>query len=281
MAQETANRQVAHRQTLQPTRHTRGGALIVGASSGIGAALAQTLAAQGYMLALVARRADALGTLCGALNSQYASVDGAPPVARAYPHDVRDYDAAPDLFARIRDELAPEPLRLVVYVAGVMPRGEETGENDASWTFAEERETVETNLIGAIRWLDLAADTFTQAGGGALIGVSSVAGERGRRGNSAYMASKAGLSVYLESLRYRLHGRGVRVVTVKPGYVATPMVEGLTLPKPLVVSAGVVARRIAQVAERGPLVVYVPGWWRAIMAGVRSLPAAAMTRLPV
>ncbi|MEO7003116.1 MAG: SDR family NAD(P)-dependent oxidoreductase [Ktedonobacterales bacterium] len=276
MAQETANRQVTQAQTMQPIRRagTRGGALIVGASSGIGAALAQTLAALGYTLALVARRADVLTTLCDTLNGQYT---GATPIARAYPHDVRDYDAAPDLFTRICDELAPEGLRLVVYVAGVMPRGE----NESSWTFAEERDTVETNLIGAIRWLDLAADTFTQAGRGAIVGVSSVAGERGRRGNSVYMASKAGLSVYLESLRYRLHGSGVRVVTVKPGYVATPLVAGLALPKPLVVSAETVARRIAQVAERGPQVVYIPGWWWAIMAGVRSLPAFAMTRLPI
>jgi NAD(P)-dependent dehydrogenase (short-subunit alcohol dehydrogenase family) len=130
-----------------------------------------------------------------------------------------------------------------------------------------------------MRWLALAADVFAQQRRGALVGVSSVAGDRGRNGNGAYMASKAGLSVYLESLRYRLARRGVRVVTIKPGFVATPMIGDAKPPRPLVISAEQAAHRIAEVCERGPEVVYVPARWGVIMTIVRSLPSFVMKRL--
>jgi decaprenylphospho-beta-D-erythro-pentofuranosid-2-ulose 2-reductase len=132
-----------------------------------------------------------------------------------------------------------------------------------------------------MRWLGLAAESFVRAGEGVIVGVSSVAGDRGRRGNSAYMASKAGLSTYLESLRYRLRGTGVRVVTIKPGYVATPMTADLKLPQALTIPPERAAKRIAQAARKSSGVVYVPGYWAPIMWGIRQLPAAAMARLPI
>ena len=137
---------------------------------------------------------------------------------------------------------------------------------------------IETNLLGAMRWLDLGAELFSRQGRGSLVGVSSVAGDRGRYGNSAYMASKAGLSVYLESLRYRLARRGVRVVTVKPGFVATRMIADKQPPRPLVISADAAARQMAEVCERGPEVVYVPARWGWIMRVVRAAPSFVMKR---
>jgi short-subunit dehydrogenase len=247
------------------------GALILGASSGIGAALAHELAQQGYRLALVGRNEAALAALTNEINGEYAG----SPQARGYPCDVRAFDDAPALYQRISEEMGGA-LRLVVYLAGIMPRGQ-----DGAWTFEEERAMVETNLLGAMRWLDLAAQSFTRAGAGAIVGVSSIAGDRGRRGNSAYMASKAGLSTYLESLRYRLRGTGVRVVTVKPGYVATPMTADLKLPQALTITPERAAKRIAQAARKSSGVVYVPGYWAPIMWGIRQLPAAAMARLPI
>ncbi len=249
----------------------RPGAIIVGASSGVGAALADELARRGYQLALVARRAPELEAVAARLNASGSSV------ARVYPHDVRDYDAAPALFAQIRADLGAAPLTLLVYASGVLA----APDADSAWNFASEREMVETNLIGALRWLALGAELFATQGHGALVGVSSVAGDRGRAGNGAYMASKAGLSTYLESLRYRLARRGVRVVTIKPGFVATAMLAGAKPPRPLVISARQAARRIAEVCERGPEVVYVPARWGAIMAIVRALPAVVMKRLTI
>lgn len=255
----------------------RPGALILGASGGTGAALARELARRGYTLALVARRGDELTALSDELNTRGGEASAAP-IAYIYENDVRDYDAAPALFERIRRDLGASgsELRLVVYAAGVMPRESEAG----GWRFDDERAMIETNLTGAVRWLDLAAETFARSGSGTIVGISSVAGDRGRKGNSVYMATKAGLSTYLESLRYRLAGTGVRVVTAKPGYVATPMVAGLRTPRPLTISPQIAARLIAKRSERGPTVAYIPRYWRAIMAVIRAIPAWLMPRLP-
>lgn len=259
-------------ETTQPTPSQRkGGALVIGASSGIGAALARELARRGYTVALVARRED----LLAALRDEIQRSSG-PNGARVYPHDVRDYDAAPDLLQQIVTNLGAQPLRLVIYTAGIMPESE-----SGVWPFAQEREMLETNTLGAMRWLGLAADVLAARGGGTLVGVSSVAGDRGRRGNGAYQASKAALSTWLESLRYRLKGSGVRVTTIKPGYVATAMTAGMKLPQRAILPVDEAARRIVTAAERGRVVVYMPGYWRPVMWTVRQLPAFLMTRLPV
>ncbi|HEY7340392.1 MAG TPA: SDR family NAD(P)-dependent oxidoreductase, partial [Ktedonobacterales bacterium] len=174
-------------QTQQAPANAAGrGALVIGASSGIGAAVAHELARRGYTLALVARREDMLSSLCDEINAEAGRES-----ARAYTHDVRDYDAAPALLHQIVTDLGGQTLQMVVYTAGVMPLADiATG----VWPFADERAMLETNTIGAIRWLELAADLFEARGSGTLVGVSSVAGERGRRGNSAYQASKAALT---------------------------------------------------------------------------------------
>lgn len=244
------------------------GALIIGASSGMGAALARRLVKAGYRVALVARREDALDALAQELNAGSTST----PVAFAYPHDVRLVDDAPALFTRLAADVAP--LDLVIYAAGTMPRIV-TGES-----FEAERAILETNVVGALRWLGLAADYFERQGHGTLVGISSVAGDRGRPGNGAYMASKAALTSYLESLRYRLKPRGVRVVTVKPGFVATEMTQGLKTPKPLTISADNAANRIVRAATRGRAIAYIPGYWGAIMWLVRKMPSSMVARMP-
>ena len=250
----------------------RAGALVVGASGGLGTAMARELARQGYRVALVGRRQDALDALCRELNASAGGSGAGEPVARTYAHDVRDYDAAPALFARIAADVAP--LRMVVYAAGVMPRIK-TGTS-----FADERDIIEVNVTGALRWLSLAADHFEAQGTGTIIGLSSVAGDRGRPGNGAYQASKAALSSYLDSLRFRLAPRGVRVVTAKPGYVWTEMTAGLPLAKPLTIMPDRAARGVLRAAARGKSVAYVPGYWRAIMWLVRRMPASMVARLP-
>lgn len=251
----------------------RGGALVIGASSGIGAEVARELARRGYRVALVARRAAELRALAATITVSHDLDD-----VHVYPADVRDYAAAPALFDRITAdlEMAGASLRLVVYAAGVMPAPQ-----DGAWSFDDQREMIEVNLIGAARWLDLAAAYFVPRKMGCITGVSSVAGDRGRKGNTAYMASKAGMSVYLESLRYRIASAGVRVVTVKPGFVDTPMIAGAKTPRALTASPAAVARRIADAAERGPEVVYTPWYWAVILAVVKALPAAIMKRLAV
>jgi short-subunit dehydrogenase len=252
-------------------------AVVIGASTGIGAALGRKLVEKGFLVALVARRAEKLALLAAELNERFPA-RAIAPVARAYPHDVRDFDSIAELLDRIRHDMGESggELSVVVYAAGTMPPGER-----GHWTFEEERSTLETNLMGAMAWLEASADVLGRIGRGTIVGISSVAGDRGRKGNSAYMASKAGLSTYLESLRYRLHGTGVRVVTVKPGYVATPMTADMKLPRPLVISADEAAASIVRLCLGGGTVAYVPGYWRLVMLVIKSLPAAVLVRLPI
>jgi short-subunit dehydrogenase len=250
------------------------GAIVVGASSGIGAEVARELTRRGYHVAPVARRVAELHTLAAAITVRQDLIAN----ERVYPYDVRDYDGAPALFAQITSDLEAggAPLALLVYAAGVMPDAGPDG-----WSFDDERAMIEVNLLGGIQWSDLAAAYFGSRKAGAIIGLSSVAGDRGRKGNSAYMASKAGLSVYLESLRYRLAGSGVRIVTVKPGFVNTPMTASAQTPPALTASAQTVARRIADAATGGFEVVYTPWYWRPIMTVIKLIPGFLMKRLAI
>ena len=114
-----------------------------------------------------------------------------------------------------------------------------------------------------------------------IIGVGSVAGDRGRASNYVYGAAKAGFAAYLSGLRARLHGSGVRVLTVKPGYVATAMLSGRRVPALLVASPGRVARDIRRAVLRGHDVLYTPLWWRPLLAAYRILPENLAKRLRV
>ena len=246
----------------------------------MGAALARRLVARGYQVALVARQRERLDALCAELNNGSAAarsqakadVSDGRLVAAAYAFDVTESTGAPELFARITEEVAP--LRLVIYAAGTMPRV------TTAQSFDDERAMVEVNVIGALRWLGLAAHYLEREGRGTLVGISSVAGDRGRPGNGAYMASKAALSTYLDALRYRLQPHGVRVLTAKPGYVATDLTAGLKLPKPLTISADRAAAGILRAVDRGRAVAYVPGYWSPIMRLVRALPRSIVARMP-
>ncbi|HYE78468.1 MAG TPA: SDR family NAD(P)-dependent oxidoreductase, partial [bacterium] len=144
-------------------------ALVVGASSGIGAACAAELVKRGYRVALVARRGDLLDQLAAKLN-QKAGMEAALP----FPHDVTAYDEIPALFDHIAAALGG--LSVIIYAAGVMyPIGRE------EYDFGKDRAMVEVNLLGAVAWLNQAADLFRRIGGGTIIGISSIAGERGRK----------------------------------------------------------------------------------------------------
>lgn len=248
------------------------GAIVVGASSGIGAEVARELARSGYHVSLVARRVAELQSLAAAITVRHDLVDN----VRVYPYDVREYDGAAALFAQITADLEAvgAPPRLLVYAAGVMPAAGPDG-----WSFDDERAMIEVNLLSAIQWIDLAAAYFAPRKSGVIVGVSSVAGDRGRKGNSAYMASKAGLSAYLESLRYRLAAVGVRVVTVKPGFVDTPMTAGVQTPPALTTTPQAVAARIAGAATGGFEVVYTPWYWRPIIGIIKLIPGFLMKRM--
>lgn len=244
-------------------------AVVIGASSGIGEQLARQLAAAGAQVALVARRIDRLTGIAQDLNAGTGR-----EIARAYSHDVRDWHSTSDLFRTIAADLGG--VDLVIYCAGILPK---IGERE--YPVASDVDVIETNFVGAVAWLDEAAARFDVMGEGTIVGISSVAGDRGRVGNPVYNAAKAGLDTYLEALRARLARRGVVVLTVKPGFTRTAQVEGVTLPDRLVTSPEAVARQALAAAAAKKRVAYTPGWWRWIMFAVRLIPAPVFERLRV
>lgn len=230
-------------------------AIVIGASVGIGAEIVRQLVGQGSKVAAVARRMPELEKLQAELGTDKVLI---------YAHDVRSFDEAPGLFDQIVADLGG--VDLFLYNAGVMPRIEES-----EYDFRKDREMMEVNIIGAMAWLNPVSAFMEARRAGTIVGISSVAGDRGRRGNPAYHTSKAALTTYLEALRNRLSRYGVTVVTVKPGPVETAMTTGLKLP--LMIKADEAARGALALAVAGTSEGYVPVAWWPIMTVIRMVPS--------
>jgi len=165
-------------------------------------------------------------------------------------------------------------LDLLVYAAGVMPRV-----RPDEFDTPTDAEILAVNTLGAIAWCNPAAELFQSQRRGTIVGISSIAGDRGRKGNPVYGASKAALAHYLEALRNRLSDFNVRVCTIKPGFVETPMTAGLDLPG--AISAAAAARTIADYARRGSGVRYVPLKWLGVSLVIRSIPSFLFRRITI
>ena len=242
--------------------------IIIGASEGIGAVLARRLAREGYTLALLARRADKLETLCGEINQMTGETR-----AQAYVHDVAEYEAVPSLLRRIVADLGG--LDLVVFVAGVnYPPG-----GIDKYNFENDRRMIEVNLIGAMAWLSPVAEMFQSARAGQIVGVGSVAGDRGRVGNPGYNTSKAGLATYLEALRNRLTRHGVNVLTVKPGFVQTEMLKAAQGATPFTIPTEKAVEDIWTAIKKRKQVIYTASIWRWIMLAIQHTPSFIFRRL--
>lgn len=242
-------------------------AVVVGASSGIGAAIAMQLAATGCHVALIARREAELKHIADEINA------AGSPLASVYIHDVREYETVPALMQQIARDIGG--IDLIVYSSGIMP-----AIAPDEYSFDKDRQMIEVNLLGAIAWLNEAAQRFERAKAGTIIGISSVAGERGRRGSPVYGTTKAALDTYLESLRNRLSRYGVQVVTVKPGPVATPMTADLDQKSLLLlITADKAAAAILSGAGRGRTLIYVPWLWQPIILIIRAIPSFLFRKL--
>lgn len=240
-----------------------GTALVIGATSDIGRAIGRALARDGWALQLAARDATRLANEAADL-----ALRGAGEVAQ-WRCDVLEEGAA----AALAGALEPLP-DVAICVVGEL--GEQAGgERDAA---AAER-VMHTNYIGPALLLGTLAERFEARGGGVLVALSSVAGERGRASNYLYGSAKAGLTAFLSGLRNRLHPSGVHVVTVLPGFVATRMTDGMALPPALTTTPEAVATQVVRAIKRRRNVVYSKPLWRLIMAIVRALPEAAFKRL--
>jgi short-subunit dehydrogenase len=209
-----------------------------------------------------------LKVLCDEVNQIYGETR-----AVLYEHDVTAYDQVPDLFRKIVADLGG--LDLFVYVAGVIyfPMMDE-------YNFKEDYNMVEVNLLGAMAWMSQVAPVFQSMRGGQIVGVSSVAGDRGRVSNPGYNTSKAGFTCYLEALRNRLTRHGVNVITIKPGQVKTGVFNLPNAPKPmLAVTPEQAADGIWNAIKKRKQVVYVSGVWRWVMLMLRHIPSIIFRRL--
>jgi short-subunit dehydrogenase len=244
---------------------------ISGASSGLGAALARHYAAQGAVLGLTARRSHELESLAASLPSR----------AHAYALDVTDAAAqcraAADFIARAG---LPD---IVIANAGISV-GTLTEEVDDLAAFAR---VMAVNVQGVVNTFHPFVAAMRSRGSGRLAGIASVAGVRGLPGAGAYSASKAAVISYLESLRVEMRGSGVHVVTVAPGYIATPMTAVNSYPMPFMLPAEQAASRIARIIEQGSRYAVLP-WQMAVVArlmrwmpnGLFDLLAARFGRKP-
>ncbi len=247
---------------LQPRRR----AIIVGASSGIGAALAKKLAGEGYTLALLARREELLKDLCAGINSAAGEIR-----AIYYQHDVTDYAAVPDLLQKVITDLGG--LDLFIYSAGItIPSGMK------HYEFEKDRQVTEVNYMGALAWLNPVASLFYNLQAGQIVGISSVAGERGRVAIPSYNAAKAALTCYLEALRNRLTRRGVHVLTVKPGYVRTEMTTAVKNPL-FIIPVEAAAADICKAIRKHRQEIYTAPIWRLVMLVIRNIPSVIFRRL--
>ena len=240
--------------------------IIIGASDGLGAELARKLAHEGYLLALLARRHDKLDALCNELNTKER-------VASAYVHDVAEYNQVPDLLRKIVAELGG--LDLVIFVAGVnYPPG-----GIDKFNFENDRKMIEVNLIGAMAWLHPISEMFQSAKAGQIVGIASVAGDRGRVGNPGYNTSKAGLATYLEALRNRLTRHGVNVLTVKPGFLKTEMLKAAQGATPFAIEPAKAAEDIVNAMKKRRQVIYTASIWRWVMLAIQHTPSFIFRKL--
>jgi len=263
-----AHEQTANRPAPATPLHPRRRGVIIGASEGLGAALARRLAREGFSLALLARRKDKLEALCNELNSSTSGVCAFP-----YVHDVTQYEEIPSLLRKVVADLGG--LDLVIFCAGInRPPG-----GIDRYDFENDRQMIETNLIGAMAWLTPIAEMFHSARTGQIVGIGSVAGDRGRVGNPGYNTSKAGLATYLEALRNRLTRDGVHVLTVKPGFIQTNMLKAAQGGTPFVIPPEQAAEDIWKAIRKRKQQIYTPGRWRWIMLAIQYTPSFIFRKL--
>ena len=230
---------------------------LTGASSGLGFALARRYAAQGAVLGLYARRLEPLQQLAAML---------APATCSVYSGDVRD---ASSLRAAAHDFMARYGTPDIVVANAGVSIGTLTVHEDDNDAF---RTVLDTNVLGMVHTFQPFVSALVAGKRGKLVGVASVAGFRGLPGSGAYSASKAAAISYLESLRVELAGSGVDVITLCPGYIATPMTEQNPYPMPFLLSADEAARLVVRAIGRRRR-FYVFPWQMAWVGKVlRALP---------
>ena len=253
-------------------RDTRDGemrtAILCGACSAVAMALGRRLAARGWLLHLLGRDLERLEQIAADLR-----VRGGAAVSFSF-FDAADVASIPAAFSTAI-QLLPTPLDGVIVCHGLLP-----DEADRFPGPDELQRTIDVNFTSVAILLSLAAERLAGRKGSFLAAISSVAGDRGRQSNFCYGSAKAGLSAWLSGLRNRLQPSGIRVLTIKPGIIDSPMTFGRPVgPKALITTPDAVAADIEQAILNGSDVVYTPWFWRPIMAAIQAIPEPVFKRL--
>ena len=240
--------------------------LIIGATSAIAEATARRFAATGTRFYLVGRNTERLAAIAGDLEIR----SGQPVVHESLNLD--QIDQHPALLEQVSQTFGGIDIALIA--PGTLP-----DQNACQQSVTATLAAIHTNALSVISLATLLGNLFEERGRGTLIAISSVAGDRGRQSNYVYGAAKGMVSLFLQGLRNRLNSQGVQVITVKPGFVDTPMTaafekKGLLWAQPDQIAQGIVAA-----VERGRDEVYLPWFWRWIMLVILHLPEGVFKRL--
>ena len=230
--------------------------LITGAKSGIAKATAREYAKNGYDLYLAARNSSELEEFAQDITTRTQKS------VKLLELDILDYKSHQAFY----DNLDEKPLG-VISAIGYLGEQEK-----AQSDFNEAQQIMDTNYTGVVSLFNIIADDFEKKQSGFMIGISSVAGDRGRKSNYLYGSAKAALTAYLSGLRNRLYDAQVHVMTVKPGFVATKMTEDMGLPEKLTAQPEEVAEDIYKAQQKGKNVLYTKWMWRWVMMVIRMIP---------
>lgn len=238
---------------------------IIGATSAIAYETAKCFAHDGAELFLVARSSEKLATLAGDLQ-----VRGAKRIETCQ-LDLNEIERHQELFDTILSKLGELDILFIAH-------GTLGNQHKCELSVDETLKELTTNFTSVISLLTISANYFEQRKRGCIAVISSVAGDRGRGSNYVYGTAKGAVTIFLQGLRNRLAKSNVVVLTIKPGFVDTPMTAGIKK-GPLFAQPGAIGQGIYKAMQQGKDVVYLPGFWRLIMFVVKALPEGAFKRL--
>jgi len=230
--------------------------LIIGAKSDIAKAVARKYAENGYDLYLAARDSNELDEFANDIKVRTQRA------VHCVELDILKYASHEDFYTTLQEK----PLGVISAVGYL---GEQDSAQD---NFEEAQKIVDTNYTGLVSLFNIIANDFEKRENGFMVGISSVAGDRGRKSNYVYGSAKAAFTTYLSGLRNRLHGKNINVLTVKPGFVATKMTEGMDLPAKLTAQPEEVANDIYNAQQNGSDILYTKWIWRWVMLVIKMIP---------
>lgn len=242
--------------------------VIFGATSAIASTCARLWVAQGHSLFLVGRNEAKLTDLLADLRVRGAPgqrIDGMSV-------DLNDLGQHEKLFARA--EAASGGIDVILVAHGTLP-----DQKDCEQSVERMLGEIQTNSLSTVSLLTLVANRFEVQGSGVIAAISSVAGDRGRQSNYVYGAAKGLITLFMQGLRNRLAQKGVSVVTIKPGFVDTPMTANFEKKGALWAQPETIAKGIVKAIEKRRDVVYLPWIWRWIMLIIRHIPEVIFKRL--